>query len=262
MTQELKDKVALVTGGSKGIGLAVARRFAAEGAKVGIVSRDAGHVEAAVQALAREGLAVQGTAADLSDPAQAEAAVARIEAALGPIGILVNSAGAAQRAEPEDLDPARWRAAMDAKFFPYIHTQHAVLQRLQVAGRGGAIVHIIGTGGKQPTRIHLAGGSANAALMLATVGLAAHHARAGIRINAINPGPTLTERVRQAAELEARRLGISEDEARRRSEAEIPLGRFARPEEVAEVALFLASERASYLVGVVIPMDGGAKPVI
>lgn len=262
MAHELQGKVALITGGSKGIGLAVARRFAAEGARIGIVSRDEAHIHAAVQALAQEGLEAKGAAADLSDPGQAEAAVARIEAELGPIDILLNSAGAAKRAEPEDLDPARWRAALDAKFFPYIHAQHAVLQRLQTSKRGGAVVNIIGTGGKQPTRTHLAGGSANAALMLSTVGLAAHYAPLGIRINAINPGFTLTERVQQFVALEARRLGITETEALRRSEAEIPLGRFARPEEVAETALFLASERASYLVGVIIPMNGGAQPVI
>lgn len=271
MSKELEGKVALVTGGSKGIGLAIARRFAQAGARVGIVSRDPAHLAAAREALAGEGLQVASFSANLADPAQAEAAVAQLASTLGPVDILVNSAGAAQRAEPEDLDPTRWRAALDAKFFPYIHTQHAVLQRLAARARtspegqplpNGAIVNIIGTGGKQPTRTHLAGGSANAALMLATVGLAAHHARQGIRINAINPGFTLTGRVRQFIELEAARLGVSEAQALRQSQAEIPLGRYGRPEEVAEVALFLASERASYLVGVVIPMNGGGQPVI
>lgn len=259
---ELQGKVALITGGSKGIGLAIARRFAVEGARVGIVSRNADNLAQARDALAAEGLIVQTASADLSDPEQAEQAVAQIEAALGPVDILVNSAGAARRAEPEDLDPARWRAALDAKFFPYIHTQHAVLQRLSARKAPGAIVNIIGTGGKQPTRTHLAGGSANAALLLSTVGLAAHYARQGIRINAINPGFTLTDRVHQFIELEAKRQGISEAEALQQSEADIPLGRFGRPDEVAEVALFLASERASYVVGAVIPMNGGGQPVI
>lgn len=262
MANELQGKVALVTGGSKGIGLAIARRFANEGARVGIVSRSAENLAQARDVLAAEGLKVHTATADLSDPEQAEQAVAQIEAALGPVDILVNSAGAARRAEPEDLDPARWRAALDAKFFPYIHTQYAVLQRLGARAAPGAIVNIIGTGGKQPTRTHLAGGSANAALMLSTVGLAAHYARQGIRINAINPGFTLTERVHQFIELEAKRQGISEADALKQSEAEIPLGRFGRPDEVAEVALFLASERASYVVGAVIPMNGGGQPVI
>lgn len=262
MANELQDKVALITGGSKGIGLAIARRFAAEGAHVGIVSRSAENLAQARDVLAAEGLKVTTASADLSDPEQAEHAVAHIEAALGPVDILVNSAGAARQAEPEDLDPSRWRAAMDAKFFPYIHTQHAVLQRLSKRAAPGAIVNIIGNGGKQPSRTHLAGGSANAALLLSTVGLAAHYARQGIRINAINPGLTLTERVQQFAGLEAKRLGISEAEALQKIVAEIPMGRLGRPDEVAEVALFLASERASYVVGAVIPMHGGGQPVI
>lgn len=272
MGKELEGRVALVTGGSKGIGLAIARRFAEEGARVAIVSRSADNLEAARLALAADGLELLTLVADLGDAEQAEQAVAEAERRLGAIDLLVNSAGAAKRHEPEDLDPARWRAALDAKFFPYIHAQHAVLTRLRAravppAPGGsvqplGAIVNIVGTGGKQPTNTHLAGGSANAALMLSTVGLAAHYARFGIRINAINPGFTLTERVNQAVDLESARRGISKEQALAEGQARIPLGRYARPEEIAEVALFLASERASYVVGAIIPMDGGNGPVI
>lgn len=272
MTKEFNGKVVLVTGGSKGIGLAVARRFAGEGARLGIVSRQHEHVREACDELARAGATVFGHAADLNDPAQAEAAVAAVEQALGPIDVLVNSAGAARRYEPEDLTPERWRTTLDAKFFPYIHTQDAVLRRLRARSdeRGaaglpvpvGSIVNIVGTGGKQPTRTHLAGGAANAALMLTTVGLAAHYARYGIRINAVNPGFTLTGRVDQAITLEAARRGISKEQALAEGQAQIPLGRYARPEEIAEVVLFLASDRASYVVGAVIPLDGGAGPVI
>lgn len=273
MTQELNGKVALITGGSKGIGLAIARRFSQEGARVAILSRSIENVDAAKALLLQEGITVLGLAADLSDAEQAEKAVAQVEAELGPIDVLVNSAGAAKRFEPEDLDPARWRAALDAKFFPYIHAQHAVLLRLRERARAlqpvngvapplGAIVNIVGTGGKQPTSTHLAGGSANAALMLSTVGLAAHYARYGIRINAINPGFTLTGRVNQAIELESARRGISKEQALAEGQARIPLGRYALPEEIAEVALFLASSRASYVVGAIIPMDGGNGPVI
>jgi len=272
MTENFQHKVVVVTGGSKGIGLAVAKLFARAQARVAIVSRTQTHLDDAVRTLAEEGLHVESVAADLADADQAEQAIARIEAALGPVDILVNSAGAAQRAEPEDLDPARWRAAMDAKFFPYIHAQHAVLKRLRarsadgIAGQPiqeiGAIVNIVGTGGKQPTRTHLAGGSANAALLLSTVGLAAHYARHGIRINAINPGFTLTGRVEQHLRLEAARQGVSQDAVLADSVAQVPLGRYARPEEIAEVALFLASPRASYVVGAIIPMDGGSGPAI
>ncbi|QNB06702.1 SDR family oxidoreductase [Herbaspirillum frisingense] len=269
MSKELQGRVALITGGSKGIGLAVARRFAQEGARVGIVSRSPENVEAARRSLGAEGLEVYGVAADLLDADASQAAVQTLEEALGPIDILVNSAGAAKRHEPENLTPALWQQTFDAKFYPSLHVQHFVLQRLaaragQRAGNEeiGAIVNIIGTGGKQPTSTHLAGGAANAALMLATVGLAAHYATLGIRINGINPGFTLTGRIEQALQLESERRGISREQALAEGQAAIPLGRYGRPEEVAEVALFLASARASYVVGAIIPVHGGANPVI
>ena len=98
--------------------------------------------------------------------------------------------------------------------------------------------------------------------MLATVGLAHYYARYGIRINAINPGSTLTERVEEALKLEASREGIETAEALAKGEARVPLGRFAKPEEIADVALFLASRRASYVTGAIVPMDGGSAPLI
>ncbi|MFJ3044796.1 SDR family oxidoreductase [Herbaspirillum chlorophenolicum] len=270
MAKELEGRVALVTGGSKGIGLAVARRFAQEGARVGIVSRSQDNVDAARRSLAAEGLEVYGLAADLLDAAESESAIDTLENALGPIDLLVNSAGAAKRHEPENLTPALWQQTFDAKFYPSLHVQHFVLQRLaaRAAGRRaadeeiGAIVNIIGTGGKQPTSTHLAGGAANAALMLATVGLASHYAALGIRINGINPGFTLTGRIEQALQIESERRGISREQALAEGQSAIPLGRYGRPEEVAEVALFLASPRASYVVGAIVPVHGGAGPVI
>ena len=126
----------------------------------------------------------------------------------------------------------------------------------------GAVVNIIGMGGKFASDIHIAGGAANAALMLATVGLAHHYAKLGIRINAINPGATLTERVEESLALEAQRLGVTRDEALALSQAKVPLGRYAKPEEIADVALFLASRRASYVSGAIIPMDGVSAPLI
>lgn len=269
MNLKLNGKVTVVTGGSKGIGLAVANAFAAEGAFVAIIARDPQGLEQARAQLQASGHNVATFAADLSDPQAATRTIARIEAEIGPIDILINSAGAARRHEPEDLDASKWRAAMDAKFFPYIHVQDAVLtcMRERAATRpagatNGIVVNIIGNGGKRPTSTHLAGGSANAALMLSTVGLAAHYARYGIRINGINPGPTFTQRVEQAVELDAQRQGISRDQALADSQARIPLGRYGKAEEVADVALFLASPRSAYVVGAIIPVDGGMASVI
>jgi len=121
----------------------------------------------------------------------------------------------------------------------------------------GSIVNIIGMGGKAAATMHLPGGAANAALMLVTAGWATALGKYGIRVNAINPGMTVTERLHEALRLDAENLGITETEALKRYEQRIPLGRVAKAEEVAAVTLFLASEQASYVTGAVIPMDGG-----
>jgi NAD(P)-dependent dehydrogenase (short-subunit alcohol dehydrogenase family) len=264
----LGNKVVLITGGSKGIGLACARAFAQEGAKVAIVSRDPANLARAREQLASEGLHVHLTRADLHEAHSAADVVEEVSTAVGPIDILINSAGAARRYDPELLDAEAFKATMEAKYFPYIYPQQEVLRRMVErikAGKAlepGAIVNIIGMGGKYASDIHIAGGAANAALMLATVGLAHYHARYGIRINAINPGATLTERLQEAVKLEAGREGSSAEETLARGEAKVPLGRYAKPEEIADVALFLASRRASYVTGALVPMDGCSTPVI
>jgi NAD(P)-dependent dehydrogenase (short-subunit alcohol dehydrogenase family) len=150
---------------------------------------------------------------------------------------------------------------MDAKYFSYIHPLDAVLKRMAARGRG-AVVNIIGSGGKVANPVHLPGGAANAALMLASTGLAVAFAPKGIRINAINPGTTLTGRVEEGLRVESKMTGIAADELLKRTKARIPLGRLGTPEEVARVVLFLASDAASYVTGAIVPMDGGANPVI
>lgn len=261
MDLHLENEIVLVTGGSKGIGLACAEAFAAEGARVAISSRSRENLDAAARALRAKGREVATFAADLTDPAAARALAAAVAAQLGPVGILVNSAGAARRSAPEQLDMQAWHAAMDAKYFTTMHAIQAVLPGMAERKRG-AIVNIVGQGGKVAGPNHLPGGAANAALMLATAGLASAYGRLGIRVNALNPGTTLTARAKGAFEVEARRLGISEDEARKAGEERIPLGRFARPEEVAAVAVFLASERASYVTGANLSMDGGLAATV
>ena len=163
----LKDKVVVITGGSKGIGLACAQAFLAEGARVAIVSRSRSNLDSAASVLP----GVVCIAGDLIQATAAKEMVRQAESALGAIDVLVNSAGAARRYLPEDLNAEAWHAAMDAKYFTYIHAMDAVLPGM--AGRGsGTVVNIIGMGGKVATPIHLPGGAANSALMLATVGLA------------------------------------------------------------------------------------------
>lgn len=257
----LKGRVVLVTGGSKGIGLACAEAFAAEGARVAITSRSRDNLAAAERRLKDKGHAVATAAADLGDPQAALALAAEIERRLGPIDVLVNSAGAAKRHSPDELDMQAWHDAMDAKYFTYVHAMQAVVPGMAARNRG-AIVNIVGQGGKIASPAHLAGGAANAALMLLSAGLAAAYGRKGIRVNAVNPGVTLTERVTGRFEAEGKTAGIPPEEARKRGERAIPLGRYGTPEEVAAVAVFLASDRASYVTGANIPMDGGAAATV
>jgi len=250
-------KVVLVTGGSKGIGLACAKHFAEEGARVVISSRTQANIDEALEALP----GAIGFAADLSDDTAAAALVQWVIQEVGPIDVLVNSAGAAKRSPPNDLSPAFWRAAMDAKFFATINVLDPVVKTMAERGQG-VIVNIIGAGGKVASPIHLAGGSANAALMLATAGLGNAYAASGVRVVGVSPGLTETGRVAEGMEADARHAGITLDAAIERSVKKIPMGRMAKPEEVADLVLFLASDKARYITGITVTMDGAQYPVV
>ena len=262
MNLNLTGRTVLITGGSKGIGLACADAFAAEGCRVAICSRNEGNLTAAARSLEERGhgvaLAVQ---TDLVQREAARTLVARVEEQLGPIDVLVTSAGAARRTNPDQLDESAWHDAMDAKYFATMHAVQAVLPGM-AARRRGVIVNIIGQGGKVASPSHLPGGSANAALMLATTGLASAYGPTGARVNAVNPGLTLTDRATAAFRAEAQRLGITEEQARALGAERIPLRRYASPGEIADVAVFLASDRASYVTGAIISMDGGAAGTV
>jgi NAD(P)-dependent dehydrogenase (short-subunit alcohol dehydrogenase family) len=158
--------------------------------------------------------------------------------------LLVNSAGAAKRTPASDLTPQAWQDAMQAKFLSYVHMIDPVIKQM-AQRRKGCIVNVVGNGGKVASPIHLPGGAANAALMLATAGLANAYAAQGIRVNAINPGLTRTDRLQEGMLADARLQGISAEEAMQRAVAKIPMGRLAEPEEIARVVLFLASDAAT-----------------
>ena len=253
----LDGKVILVTGGSKGIGFACARVLAAEGARIAICSRSQKHIDEARLELSD----ALGVPADLTDADAAARMIDEVESRLGPIDVLVNSAGAARRTPPDELTPQFWRAALDAKFFTYINVIDPLVKRMAERGKG-VIINVIGNGGKVAAMTHLAGGAANAALMLATAGLGAAYASKGVRIVGVNPSLTETGRVKEGLKAEARLSDISEDEAYLQSVERIPIGRMASPEEIAFVVAFLASDKASYVTGVTISIDGGQNPVV
>jgi len=257
----LQGKVVLVTGGSKGIELACAKAFLAEGAKVAIVSRSKVNPVAAERQLKTTAEGIAKIASDLIDPANARRMVTEAEQALGPIDVLVNSAGAAKRTPPDELTPEAWRAAMDAKYFTYVHAIDAVIKGM-ASRKHGVIVSVVGSGGKVASPTHIPGGAANAALMLVTAGLASAYGKHGIRVNAVNPGATLTDRLKQGMEADAKLAGVTPEEALKRATERVPLGRLAEPEEIANAVLFLASDKASYLTGAILAMDGAATPIV
>ena len=241
MDLHLNDKHVLITGGSKGIGLACAVVFLEEGAKVSLVSRDQTNLDLARKELLKKFPNAQNRiaviAADLRDAASAARALDQAESALGELDILVNSAGAAKRTAAPDLTPEVWRNAMDAKFFTYINMM-------------------------DPATLHISGGSANAALMLASAGMAAAYAPLGIRVNAVNPAATLTERLKEGMKVTAAHEQISEAQALAQATSRVPMGRLATPEEVADTVAYLASDRASYVTGTIITMDGAQHPIV
>ena len=257
MDMKLSGKTVLITGGSKGIGFACARAFIAEGANVAIASRSHDNLEKARAALGR----IETFAGDLTQPRVAADLVDAVERRLGPVEILVNCAGAAKRVNADDLTPEGWRASMDAKYFSYIHVIDPLIKRMAERGRG-AIVNVIGSGGKVATPTHISGGAANAALMLATAGLANAYASRGVRVIGINPGPTKTERVKAGLAAEAKRDGVNESEALKRMLDKTPMGRIPEPEEIADIIVFAASPRARFLTGAILSADAATTPTV
>lgn len=267
MDLELSGRHVLITGASKGIGYACAATFVREGAHVSLVARD----EAALRAAADRLRAIAATAtidsrihfyaADLKDAEAARGMVEQVETSQGEVDILVNSAGAARRELPGEIESSAWLSAIEAKYLTYMNVTLPVVDAMAARG-GGAVVSVVGSGGKFPIPTHLPGGAANAALMLANVGLAGVHAKNGVRINVVNPGTTLTDRQHEGMAVAARHQGVTPDEAMRLARDKVPLGRLAEPEDIATVVAFLASARASYVTGVVMTMDGALNLAI
>jgi 3-oxoacyl-[acyl-carrier protein] reductase len=258
----LTGKVALVTGGSRGIGAAVARGFAQEGARVAITARTAPRLEETARAIREAtGAEVHAVTGDLTRPGEAEGVVADTVAHFGCIDILVNNAGASPGGRLADLTEADWEKSLQLKLMGYVRCTKAVIPQMLRQG-GGRIVNIVGNDGVKPLGLELTPSAANAADLAVTVALAEQYGRQNILINAINPGPVATERWDELVAGIAKAHGISVADAQKKVDRSVPLGRIARPEEVADVAVFVASQRASFMNGALILLDGGQQKAL
>lgn len=252
MDLNLKGRTALVTGASKGIGLGVAQGLAAEGCGVHLVSRTEDMLKAAAEEItATHGVEATYDALDLSD---SKSVTALTKSCPAP-DILVNNAGAIPAGDIDATDEATWREAWDLKVFGYINmtrAYHAVM-----AKRGaGVIVNVVGMAGERPTANYIAGSAGNASLMAFTRALGGRSLDNGVRVVAVNPGMVSTDRMvtlmRTRAEAE-----LGDAEQWQEFLKGMPLDRAAKVSEVADLVVFLASERASYISGTVVTLDGG-----
>ena len=252
MDLQLKGKTVLVTGGSKGIGLACARVFAREGALPIIVSRNAQALAAAAKALQDEtGIAVRTIAADLSQRGSAE----KLAAEAGEVDILVNNAGAIPGGSLEQIDEARWRESWELKVFGYLNLMRAYLPGMQ-ARKSGVIANVIGMAGVSPKYDYICGAAANASLIAATRAAGGASPKHGVRVFGVNPAATRTDRIMSLTRQRAETL-LGDASRWEELFQDLPFGRLKEPDEVANLVVFGCSPMASYLSGTVIDLDGG-----
>jgi 3-oxoacyl-[acyl-carrier protein] reductase len=249
----LGDKVALVCGASRGLGRAIAAELVAEGAAVAVCSRDAERLAAAASELGPEVLAVPADLAAPGEPTRAvEAAVERF----GRLDVLVANTGGPPAGTHDSLTLEDWDAATALLLRSTVELAEAALPGMKERGWGRVLI-VTSVAVKQPVDNLILSNSLRAAVTGFAKTLAREVATDGITVNTILPGYTATERVTELNRANAEREGVEPEEIQARLEASIPLGRLAEPEEFAALAAFLASERASYITGASIAVDGG-----
>ncbi len=252
----LKTRVALVAAGSKGLGLAVARELAAEGASVGICARGADALNAAVAAIRAGGGRAHGVVADVSVASDIARAVSETASALGPIDILVTNSGGPKSGRFETLSTDDWDAASRVLLSSAVAFTRAVLPQMRARG-WGRIINVTSIAAKQPVEGLMLSNSLRAAVIAFARTLANEVAADGITVNNLLPGYTRTERVVDLSSQIAARESVSVESVYARWEQEIPMKRLGEPREFAALAAFLAPDRASYITGQSIAVDGG-----
>lgn len=253
----LNGKVALVTAASQGIGRATVDAFAREGARLAICARDAEALErAAAEVRARFDVEVHPIACDLTQPDEISAMVERVLALCGTVHVLVNNAGGPPAGTVDQVSDAQWQRAFEITLMSAVRTTRAVLPHMR-RQRWGRIVNVSSYSVKQPIPDILLSNSLRLAVAGWAKTLAGEVAADNVLVNTVAPGWTRTARVTQMLAARAAGRAVEPAEIEAQIVRNVPAGRLGEPEEIADVIVFLGSERASFVTGTLIPVDGG-----
>lgn len=253
------NKVAVISGGSRGIGRAIAQRLAQDGCDCLLAARSEENLHAAAQSIAQEsGRRIEICPTDLRTVAGCEAVYTKAESAFGGVDILVNCAGATQGGRFLELDDSLWEDGFALKFHGAVRLSRLFWPLL--TRRHGTVVNIIGGAARAPDPDFMIGGAVNAALANFTKALAGLGLRDDVNVNAIHPGMTVTERLDEIFANRAQLAGTTVEEAKRASMEKSGIRRLGTPEDVAALVGFLCSPAARHIQGVAIAVDGGTSP--